>query len=96
MAHFRSRPYGTTGLIPKIRRVDYKILGAILRDTRERAGLTQNEVCLQLGVPQSFVSKYEAGERRLDVLEFRRICAALKADMFALLAKAESTLRGAD
>lgn len=37
---------------------------------RKNAGLTQNDIARRLGRPQSFVSKYERGERRLDVIEF--------------------------
>ena len=40
-----------------------------LRQAREDAGLTQLEVAGRLGRPQSFVSKCESGERRVDVIE---------------------------
>ncbi|OUC11911.1 MAG: hypothetical protein B0A82_24695 [Alkalinema sp. CACIAM 70d] len=40
-----------------------------LRSARKEAGLTQKEVALRLGVPQSYVSKCESGERRVDVIE---------------------------
>jgi transcriptional regulator with XRE-family HTH domain len=46
-------------------------------DARLEAGLTQSEVSLRLGKPQSYVSKYESGERRLDVIEFLEICQAI-------------------
>ena len=52
-----------------------KKLQEILRQTRTDAGLTQAEVAERLGVPQSYVSKYESGERRLDILEVQDICA---------------------
>ncbi|WP_268807813.1 helix-turn-helix domain-containing protein [Thiothrix eikelboomii] len=51
----------------------------------ETAGLTQSDVASRLARPQSFVSKYESGERRLDVLEFLQICQVLKADAQAIL-----------
>lgn len=44
---------------------------------RREAGITQMELSRALGKPQSFVSKYESGERRLDVIEFITICEAL-------------------
>ena len=44
---------------------------------RREAGVTQMELSRALGKPQSFVSKYESGERRLDVVEFITICEAL-------------------
>jgi len=46
----------------------------LLRQVRLDAGLTQSELALRLGQPQSYVSKYESGERRLDILELRHIC----------------------
>jgi len=44
-----------------------------LRQAREEAGLTQVEVAKALGKAQSFVSKMESGERRVDVVELRAI-----------------------
>lgn len=49
----------------------------LLRDLRERAKLRQEDVAERLGKPQSFVSKYEAGERRLDMIDTKEICQAL-------------------
>ena len=48
-----------------------------LVEARRRKGLTQAKVAELLGRPQSFVSKYETGERRLDVAEFLEVCHAL-------------------
>lgn len=49
----------------------------LLKETRFKKDLTQVELAKKLGVPQSFVSKYESGERQLDVLELRQICQQL-------------------
>ena len=49
----------------------------LLRQLRQRAELRQEDVAKRLGTPQSFVSKYEAGERRLDLVDTREICLAL-------------------
>ena len=49
----------------------YERLRAKLRDTRIQAGLTQAEVARMLGRPQSFVSKLETRERRIDFLELQ-------------------------
>ena len=59
---------------------EYKHVGAALAAARNRAGLTQDELANLLGKPQSFVSNYERGNRRIDVLELLRIVDALKAD----------------
>jgi transcriptional regulator with XRE-family HTH domain len=50
------------------------------------AGLTQEEVAVRLGRPQSFVAKYEGGERRIDVVEFVAVAQALEQDPRALFA----------
>lgn len=78
----------------RIRKAEQAAFAQILRTTREEAALTQKEVALRLGVPQSFVSKYESGERRLDVLELRLVCAALNSSLASLLLKLEETPRG--
>jgi len=51
-----------------------EILLELLRETRQDADLRQQDVADRIEEPQSFVSKYETGERRLDVLELREIC----------------------
>jgi transcriptional regulator with XRE-family HTH domain len=47
---------------------------------RKAAGLTQHQLARRLRRPQSFVAKYEGGERRVDVVEFIEICKAIEAD----------------
>jgi transcriptional regulator with XRE-family HTH domain len=49
----------------------------LLRKMRGEAGLTQQVLAQRLRLPQSFVSKYESGERMLDVMELRCVCKAL-------------------
>ena len=56
---------------------EYQRLCTVLRSLRREAGLTQVQVAAALGVPQSFVSKYESGERRLDVIELGHVAEAL-------------------
>lgn len=55
----------------------YQALIATLVEARTSANLTQVELASRLNRPQSFISKYERGERRLDVLEFWRIAVSL-------------------
>jgi transcriptional regulator with XRE-family HTH domain len=53
---------------------------------RKAAGLTQHALAFRLKKPQSFVAKYEGGERRIDVVEFVAIARALDANPIKLLA----------
>lgn len=55
-------------------------LQSLLRDLRKQKGFRQKDLADILDVPQSFISKYEVGERRLDVLEARMICHAIGVD----------------
>lgn len=52
-------------------------LQQVLRTARHTAGLTQTDVAQRLRQPQSYVSKYEAGTRRLDLVELVAVCAVL-------------------
>jgi len=59
------------------RDIQYEKLQAALVQARQRSNQTQLETAARLGKPQSYVSKYESGERRIDVVEFLQICKAL-------------------
>ncbi|MGI4791313.1 MAG: helix-turn-helix domain-containing protein [Janthinobacterium lividum] len=48
----------------------------LLRQVRIEADLSQSEVARRLKVPQSLVSKYESGDRRLDLVELEKVCEA--------------------
>ena len=52
-------------------------LQELLRELRDAADLRQIDLAKRLGRPQSFVSKYESGEKNLDFLEVREVCEAL-------------------
>lgn len=57
---------------------------------RKAAGMRQQDLAQRLGKPQSFISRIEGGQRRVDVLEFYAIARAMKADpaeLFAGIAK---------
>ncbi|HET7086953.1 MAG TPA: helix-turn-helix transcriptional regulator [Rhizomicrobium sp.] len=58
----------------------YKVLQERLVAARQAAGLTQQELATRLGRPQSFVAKYEGGERRLDIVELLSITQLLGID----------------
>ena len=53
---------------------------ALLVAERKAAGLTQTAVAKRLGKPPSYVAKYEGGDRRLDVLEYLDVAAAIGFD----------------
>jgi len=55
--------------------------------------LTQMDVAHRLGQPQSFVSKYESGERRLDILELREVCQAIGILLPEFIRRLEQALR---
>jgi transcriptional regulator with XRE-family HTH domain len=54
-------------------------------EIRKKAGLTQQELAKRLRRPQSFVAKYEGGERRIDIVEFLWLVRAMKADPTVVL-----------
>ena len=60
-------------ILPK----DQEIFPSCLGSARERQGLTQAKIAERLGETQSFISKRERGERRLDIVEARAFCRAM-------------------
>lgn len=68
----------------------YQTLLDLLLEARDNAGLTQKELANRLGRPQSFVSKTENAERRLDVIEFMDVCRGIGADPFELLRRLDT------
>lgn len=64
---------------------EHRRLCAALRRYRVSAGLLQVELASRLDVPQSFVSKYESGQRRLDLVELRQICDAVGVSLAELV-----------
>jgi len=63
---------------------EYNRLVATLVAVRHAAGVRQLTLAKKLGRPQSFIAKYEGGERRIDVVEFIAIAEALGADPIKL------------
>ena len=70
--------------------LEYGTFRELLRDLRVQKGVTQAQLSTALGMAQSFVSKYEMGERRLDFIEVERICRELGSSLEAF-AKAYTT-----
>jgi transcriptional regulator with XRE-family HTH domain len=65
----------------------HRALIALLVGARQQADLTQRDLAARLKRPRSFVGRLEAGERRIDVIEFIEISRALKANPEHLFAK---------
>lgn len=75
---------------------DYGVLVSYLTDARKRLGITQSELSERLARPQSYVSKIERLERRLDVGEWRRVSLALEQDPAELFREACAILDDLD
>ena len=67
-----------------LKSAEYARLIEILVAARHRSGVRQQALAEKLGRPQSFIAKYEGGERRIDVVEFIAIARALSADPIKL------------
>lgn len=63
----------------------YEHFRELLVQCRKNAGVTQQTLAEALNRPQSFVSKYESGERRLDLVEFLDVADALQFDKFKFI-----------
>ena len=72
-----------------------RLLRELLREKRQSAQLKQADLAKMLGQYQSFVSKYESGERRLDVIELRAVCAALGTTVDKILEEVDKRQTGA-
>ncbi len=64
----------------------------LLKNVREENNLTQVVLAKKLGTPQSFISKYESGTRRLDILELRQICNAMGISMKDFMKRLEENI----
>ena len=71
---------------------EYAALLALLRETRKAAGLTQVQLAERVGETQSYVSKLERGELRLDVIQLRTLCLAFGTTLPGFVAKLEERL----
>lgn len=71
---------------------EYDALRDLLRAAREKAGLTQAVLADRLRESQSFVSKVERGERRLDLVQLRQFCQAIGVGLMPFVAAFEGRL----
>ncbi len=68
----------------------------LLKQTRLAAGLTQDALAARISEPQSFVSKYESGDRRLDLIELRQVCGAMGVSLPDLVTRFEENIKLCD
>ncbi|HYH63741.1 MAG TPA: helix-turn-helix transcriptional regulator [Urbifossiella sp.] len=73
---------------------EYEAVLRLLRQAREAAGLTQIELAAALDKSQSFVSKVERGETRLDIIQLRTVLAALGVTLPLFAQRLERELAG--
>jgi transcriptional regulator with XRE-family HTH domain len=73
---------------------EYQVMLRLLREAREEAGVTQVELARRLAQTQSYVSKVELGDRRLDLVQLRTILAALGMSLGDFVARFERALDG--
>lgn len=69
----------------------YVIFREMLSSYRKKTDLTQQNLAEKLNKPQSYVSKYESGERRLDLIEFLEVAEALQFDVFKFIKELQET-----
>jgi len=73
---------------------EYRVVVRLLRTARLEAGLTQVDLAGKLGITQSLLSKMERGDRRVDVIELRSLCAAMGLELPDFVRRLERELRG--
>ena len=73
---------------------EHRILAEMLRELREEAGLKQVDLAKRLKVGQSLISKWEAGDRRIDLVQLRRWCTATDRPFLQFVRAYEKRLAG--
>lgn len=71
----------------------YSLFLKLLILARKKAGFSQTQLANKLGKTQSYVSKCEIGERRLDLIEFLEILSVLKVSSKSIISEIEETLK---
>jgi len=71
---------------------EYDIFRCMIVEARKRAGITQQALARAVNRPQSFISKCERGERRLDAVEFLQIAKALNLNVSEFMRELEDRI----
>lgn len=72
---------------------EYQIFLSLLKELRVQASLTQEDIAAALEETQSFVSKCEHGERRIDIIELRQFCQVIGISLVEFAAKLEGEIQ---
>jgi transcriptional regulator with XRE-family HTH domain len=73
----------------RLQRREAERLGGMLREAREKAGITQSELAHRLARPQQYISAAELGRQRLDLWELVRFCRAVEVSVGELVGRYE-------
>jgi hypothetical protein len=92
-SHISQGAHITWPVKKNIRLNQQRKLLVLLRGVRVNSGLTQSELASRLTQDQTFVSKYESGERRLDILELREVCQAIGIDFVTFVRRLDRELK---
>lgn len=79
--------------LKSLQRREHDLLVAMLIEARQKAKVSQRQLAKKLGRTQSYVSKYEMGDQRIDVVEFIDIARALLIEPAVLILKLDHETR---
>lgn len=71
---------------------EFRVFVELLRETRNAAGITQVDLAKSVGQTQSYISKVERGECRLDIVQIREFCLAMKTTLPDFINRYEARL----
>jgi len=91
-----AHPIQTARMEKSIYTHEYAVLLDLLREQREKAGLTQEALAAKIDENQVYVSRYERGESRLDIVQLRCLCQAMGVGFLAFVRRFESRLTEAE
>ena len=72
---------------------EYAEFLTVLKRVREDAGMTQGDLAAKIGQTQTYVSKCERGQRRVDIIELRQLCKGLNMDLKRFLDRLDAYKR---
>ena len=91
-SNLRAKFLQENGMDKTIYTREYSVLLRLLAERREKSALTQTQLAKKLGVTQSTISKFERGDRRLDVIQLRTICSHLGVSLSDFVAELEQRI----